>query len=95
MGRGMEGLRHLLQQGTFREDEGAAMNARETYNAIQRGNTASMQEALFELLRQTQVLATATLELAGERQLSTGRDPLTMRNRALLSEFIELREEGS
>jgi hypothetical protein len=66
------------------------MNARELYSLIGRSDTLNQQRALFELLAVVQVLATATLELAGERELATRRDPLTMRSRVVLGDFIEL-----
>lgn len=69
------------------------MNERETYYAIESGNAAFRQRALFELLRQVQACATAVLELAGEKKLETGRDPLTIRPRTILSDFIELPPE--
>jgi hypothetical protein len=69
------------------------MNAREVYDAIQTGNRDAVQQALFELLSQVQTLATATLELAGERKLRDGADPLSMRSRAILGDFIELSRE--
>lgn len=64
------------------------MNASEIYQTIERGD--GQQQALFELLSVVQALATATLELAGERELASGKDPLTMRSRAVLGDFIEL-----
>jgi hypothetical protein len=66
------------------------MNAREVYRVISQGDTDSQRQAVFELLGVVQVLVTATLELAGERELATGRDPLTMRSRVVLGDFIEL-----
>ena len=69
------------------------MNAREVYNAIQTGNRDDQQQALFELLSQVQTLATAVLEIAGERKLRTGKDALSYRSRLILSEFIELPHE--
>lgn len=51
------------------------MNATEIYNAIQTSNQKDAQQALFELLAQTQTLTVAVLELAGERKLKTGHDP--------------------
>jgi hypothetical protein len=69
------------------------MNARETYNAIQSGSREGMQQAMFDLLFVTQTLSTAVLQLAGSEKRKTGRDPLEMRWRLLLSEFIELPRE--
>lgn len=69
------------------------MNAREVYNAIQDGDRDAQQQALFELLSQVQTLATAVLEIAGERKLRTEKDVLSLRSRLILSEFIELPHE--
>lgn len=66
------------------------MNVREAYNAIQAGNQKDTQQALFGLLHQVQVLATAVLELAGDGKLKTGNDPLSFSTRLNLSEFLGL-----
>jgi hypothetical protein len=44
------------------------------------------------LLARVQTLTVATLELAGERRLKTGNDPLSSRSRLILSEFVEMKE---
>lgn len=64
------------------------MNAREFYDAIQSGSRENQQQVLFELLGLVQTLSTATLELAGDVKLKTGKDPLASRSRNILSEFI-------
>lgn len=64
------------------------MNARETYDAIERGKREDQQQVLFELLALVQTLSTAVLELAGNVRLKTGNDPLASRSRLILSEFI-------
>ena len=66
------------------------MNATEVYNAIKSGNRADQQGALLELLEQVKTLAIGVLELAGDRQLASGRDPLMGRTRLTLSDFLEL-----
>jgi hypothetical protein len=71
------------------------MNVRETYNAIARGSREDTRHALFELLAQVQTLATATLEIAGQEKLNTGRDPLSMHSRNVLAEFIGLPRDDS
>ena len=66
------------------------MNAREIYDAIQMGNRADQQQAMFELLSLDQTLSTAVLELAGNVRLKTGNDPLMSRSRTHLEEFLGL-----
>lgn len=69
------------------------MNATQIYNAIQSDNREGRQQALFGLLHMVQTLSMATLELAGDVKLKTGRDPLQSQSRLLLTEFIELPKE--
>jgi len=66
------------------------MTAREIYNAIQRGDKESQQQALYELLALNQELATATLELAHHVKQLIGYDPVEQRPRLWLSEFLDL-----
>jgi hypothetical protein len=70
------------------------VTARELYNAIQTGNQMDQQQALFGLLAQVQTLSIAVLELAGERKMTTGRDPLAHKSRITLGEFMELPGKG-
>lgn len=67
------------------------MNAREIYDAIQRGDRESNQQVLFELLALMQTVSTAVLEVDGEAKLATANGPLSERSRLILSEFIELK----
>lgn len=67
------------------------MNAREMYDAIQRGGLEDQQQVLFQLLGLAQTLSTAVLELAGREKLKTGTDPLMSKSREQLSEFVELK----
>lgn len=73
-----------------RENE---MNARELYNAIQRNERDDQQQVLFELASLIQTLSTAVLELAGDVKLKTGKDPLMLRSRLHLADFLELKPD--
>ncbi len=69
------------------------MTAARIHHAINSGSESDLQEALLALLAVTETLATAVLEPAGERRLASGSDPLSLRSRTLLTEFIELLDE--
>lgn len=69
------------------------MNAKEIYDAIQTGNRQDAQQALFGLLAHIQTLTIATLEVAGDIRVKSGRDPLASGSRLILSEFLQLPKE--
>jgi len=71
------------------------MNVSELYDKIQTGNSADQQQVLFELLAHVQQLTIGVLELAGDIKLHSQRDPLSYKTRLLLSDFVELKHEGS
>jgi len=64
------------------------MNATEIDTAL--NNAKDIRFAMLSLLRQVETLTIATLELAGERRLETGRDQLSARSRVQLSDFVGL-----
>lgn len=64
------------------------MNATEIDTAL--NNAEDTRFAILSLLRQVETLTVAVLELAGARKLETGADPLSLRSRVLLSDFVEL-----
>lgn len=66
------------------------MNAREAHEAF---GVARDRQVLLAVLKQVQQVTEAVLEIAGERKLETGKDPLSTRSRAILSDFIELPED--
>jgi hypothetical protein len=72
-----------------------SLTAREAFYALTEGDEEARRQATLKLLAQVEALSTAVLELAGERKLATGVDPLTMRSRAVLGDFIELPREAS
>lgn len=69
------------------------MNAREMYNAIARNGRDDQQQALFEMTSLIQTLSTAVLELNGDTRLKTGVNPLMLRTRNHLEDFLELKGE--
>lgn len=69
------------------------MTSGEMYGAIQRETPPDQQQVLFELLGLIQTASTAIIELAGREKLRTGSDPLMLRSRSRLEEFLELRKE--
>ena len=70
------------------------MNARKPGKLARSGNRQEAEEALAALVSIAETLATAVLELAGERPLESGADPLSRRSRVLLEDWVGLAGEG-
>ena len=66
------------------------MNAIQIQDAIRCGDR---EQVLFDLLTMVQVLSTAVLELNGEVKLRTGVEPLMLKSRVMLGDFIGLEDE--